>query len=176
MQDFKPFPWQQVVVNEINENEDKIGSESMQSLPIYERNKRSRIHVSFPRGSGHTALASYLSYCYPSTVIFFDLNHYRELEFYYKDITGQTFPPDSNDKTSKIKFISVYEIYHDMTTSNRGSVSLSGLDKDKSKFSCTSSGDKRVVIIDHVTTLLEIHPEIVDWVFQVADGPIVMLG
>lgn len=172
MSTFVLRPWQQVVVDHVEEHENYVDTEQMQTLSEYERAKASRIQAAFPRGSGHTTLAAYLAAKYPSALIYTDTEHYKELS-----VTAACL---SKDLSLKLNFdncnaMSAFHVYHDLMVTSKSSWETRGLGRLKLKFG-QKVDEPRVSIVDNATLISETHPEIVDWVFQVSTGPVVLLG
>jgi pantothenate kinase len=177
--EFTPLPWQQVIVDQVNQHEDLAGSERFQSMSDYERSRATRIQIALPVGSGHSTLSAYLAHCFESVVVYFDIDHYRELSMFYQDISNSELPwqPQAEGLGQTINFVSVFQIYHDIMSATRVTgVTADNLNRTKSKFAPTSTGRNRVVIIDRANKVAETHPEIIDWIFQISNGPVVMLG
>ena len=97
------YPWQEYVIDQIESYEDDIGSESMQTLDDYTQNRNSMIQVSLRRGAGHTFLTAHLAKRFAATIVYLDLDHFREMELCIDSSGGDKFHEDS-------KFVSIYEM------------------------------------------------------------------
>lgn len=159
-------PWQQIVIDQIDNYPLLADTESMQSMSDYERSRLSMIQVSLRLGSGHTFLTAHIAKTYPSTVIFFDWEHSREIE-----ILGDIRDSDAQFHPGTI-LVSAFEIRHDIMLSNKAEWSNVHLDKLKLKFQ-----NKQVVVIDRATEALQRFPEVIDFAYQVTqNSAIILLG
>ena len=166
MSKFQLNDWQKIIVNNINSYEDFVGEQDMVAINSYEQNRMSKIQVCLRRASGHTALTGYIAKTYPSLVIYWDLNHYKEIEH----VTD--FEDDVDNWDNGTEFLSIYELRHDIILSNKSDVIKEGLEKVKLKFK-----DKKVIVLDRASQVLGRWPEIVEFIYSVSEGSaIVLLG
>jgi hypothetical protein len=154
--------WQQSIISLINKHEDFVNTEEMLNMSDFDRNRESRIHVSLPRGQGHTFLAAYMACLYPTLFIYKDMPHWKEI-----CKNGKIKEDNLNPKTS---LISAYEISHDIFASYDKSNHLQEL---KKKFD-----DKKVILIDNATEITESFPRVIEWIMTITnpDSAIVLLG
>lgn len=168
MSNFKLRNWQKAVVEFVDAHDEMYNSESMTSVSQYARNRDCSIRVCFPRQSGHTTLAAYLATVNSAVLVYSDLNHYKTLRHFARDVEG-----DSGLFDETVDCLSVFHIYHDILVQSRSNVQSEALNNLKMKFSLR---DNRMVVIDEATNIFEAHPEILDWIYNIANGPIVILG
>lgn len=169
---FSLSDWQKSVIKVIDNFDDFSGSQQMQELNQYDRSKACSIRVCFPRRSGHTTLAVYLATHYDASVIYVDTEHYREIDC--------QLPFDKNEyvdlkkpsrSTSKADMVSVYHIWHDIVRSRTDYKSAEGLELLKNTLS-----NKKIIVIDKASHIVEKYPEVLDWLYNITNGIIVMLG
>jgi len=173
---FELYPWQKVVIDFAGQyHTDLLSSDFMDSLSDYERSKESSIKVSLPRGAGHTLLAAYLATHSPCVLIYESTNHYKELESYANSFTEHFVENQSNIGTlgfhKDTHVVSSFELYHDMLMAD--DVSIESL---KEKFGKHQIGRSKLTIVDQAEALRDRHPEVVDWLFHLSTGPVVLLG
>lgn len=170
MDNFKLHSWQQVVIDHIESFDDLSGSEELISLSDYDRNRVMSLMISMPDKSGHTTLASFIAFKFPSVIIYTDVNHYKEIE-----VAARAFTDGKVLFDPQTSWISIYEIFHDMITVNKSKYQSDALIRLKERFGIDNNFGK-VVAIDKGADIAVRHPEIVDWVYQVSAGPVVLLG
>jgi len=157
--------WQEVVISEINGYDDFIGAEALQALGDYEQNCNSMIQVSLRKGAGHTFLTGHIAKKYPSCVIYCNLEHYHDIELLAGIHEGDEWHEDT-------KFLSVYELRHDLLLSSKAEWIGGRLEELKQKII-----DKKVIVIDKATFVKERCREVVDYICQVSqNAAIVLLG
>ena len=163
--------WQEAVLDWFSEYDAYSGSETMQSLQQYEVNSLSSLNIKMPKGYGHTFLTSYLSTMLPSlcdttpvVVVYFDMDHLKEIEKYKQDIASSLNVVLETDR--KPMYISVYEFYYAINE-NVHSQNQSNVMNLKSKI------NGNVIVIDRASGL----PNIVrDIILSVATNAVVFLG
>jgi len=169
---FELSTWQKSVVQFIDNYDEMSGSQQMQELNPYDRAKSCSIRVCFPRYSGHTTLAVYLAANYDASIIYLDTDHYREID--------SQMPLDKNNyqelkrpfnESKKADMTSVYRIWHDIIRSRTDYKSAEGLELLKNTLS-----NKKIIVIDQASYIVERYPEILDWLYNITNGIIVMLG
>lgn len=147
------YPWQQTVVDKINEHDSLRESEQYQGMPDYTINKALGVSIALPKGSGHTLLSNYIAAKIPSIVVYGNMNHYKEICKY-------PLHPDSET-------ISCYEIFYALYKPDVMSPSKEFLEL-RQRFN-----NKKVIVIDNAQST---HNEIKEFLFGVAHGPLVCLG
>tara|TARA_Y100000310_G_scaffold285124_1_gene308351 strand:+ start:1197 stop:1736 length:540 start_codon:yes stop_codon:yes gene_type:complete len=159
-------PWQQLVVEEVGKHEEFVDSESAQLSSDYALNKASMIQVSLRAGSGHTFLAAHFAKHFNCTIVYFDVEHYKEMEA-LADVRGT-----EDNFHENTYFVSIYELRHDIILSSKSDWIGEKLNDSRKKFK-----EKSVVVVDRATEVREKFPEIIDFICQVAQGAaIVLLG
>jgi hypothetical protein len=159
--EIKLKPWQQIVIDEIDKHEEFINSDAFLSLSDYNKNRLSRVHISLPKGSGHTFIAAYIACKYPTAFIYKDMEHWKEICKHSK--------VDENQLNKNSCVISAYEISHDIFCQTPGNYSsLNDISK--------KVADKQVVVIDNATEIIDMFPRVIEWLFTVSTGVIVLLG
>ena len=93
--------WQEDVINEVEQHEEKRNSEQYQGVAEYVTNKSLSVTVAMPKGAGHTFLANYIAGRYPTLLIYGRSDH-------YKTVTSR-FVLHVNTQ-----IISFFEIYYSM--------------------------------------------------------------
>ncbi len=170
MSEFHLYAWQESVLEAVERHEEISGRESMQLLDNYQRNKEISISVKFPKGSGHTTFASYLAFTFPSVLVYSDQDHLKELELSLRDFNCSD---DQRPKfQSHVNCISFFQIHHHLITNNprRGNV------QDMYNLSNKFQDQTRIVVVDMALRIQECHPEIIDWLFQISTGSVILLG
>jgi|TARA_Y100000310_G_scaffold344170_1_gene455513 hypothetical protein len=161
-------PWQQIVIDEIESYEDFVNAESIQSISDFEINRLALIQISLRKGEGHTFMTAYLAKKYAATVIYYNIDHYKDMEIVGeigRHGSGEAFHPSS-------EFVSVFEMRHDILLSTKNEWIAGKLNALKSKFS-----NKRLVVIDRGVSVTQQCPEIIDFICQTTQAtPIVLLG
>lgn len=154
--------WQKSIIDLIEKHEDFVNTEEMLNLSDFDRNRASRIHVSLPKGEGHTFLAAYIACVYPTMFIYKDMVHWKEV-----CKNGKITEDNLNPRTS---LVSAYEISHDIFASYDKSNHLNELKK--------RLVDKKVVLIDNATEIFENFPRVIEWIMTVTnpESSIVLLG
>ena len=167
--EYKLRPWQQVVVDQINKHEELADSERMQILSEVERNKLTSIQVSFPVNSGHSSLASWIATNMQHVaLIYFDTSDYVFAE---REAEDYGWLPDGKKLDDSVVCVSVFQIYHDLSTAGRSVASAIAIDKTKDKINGCN-----IVVVDGATRLFEMHPEVIEWLYLVCNGVLVFLG
>jgi len=160
-------PWQQLIVEEQNKYLDYIDSEAAQGLNDYTLNRASMIQVSLRSGAGHTFLAAYFAKEFNTTIVYFDVEHYKEMEV-LADVrrTGDSFNENTN-------FVSIFELRHDIILASKSDWISDKLNNLKKKFTIT----RDVIVIDRATEVREKFPEVIDFICQVTkSAAIILLG
>ncbi len=151
--------WQKVVVDYVASWDDMAGEQSMQSVGDFERNSRLSIIIKMYKNAGHTFLTSYLANLYPSTIIYHDMAHWRQI-----DDIGAGFDFEMLPVTQAV---SVFEIYHGITEMQSNMPSI-GLQKLKQKVRSSN-----IVVVDKASELSKTAKE---WLMNVSPGPLIFLG
>lgn len=159
--------WQNIVKECIDNHVEYINEQGMQQISLYERNKRTTIRVKLPNSPGHTTLAAFLAVMYDSVLIYSDIDHFKDLEA--TAVYSGLFDETDKGLNNVSKCISVYHLSHDLYSHK-----TEDLEKLKMKFD--SHSDFKVTIVDDATSLLEKQPNLVDWLYNVSPGPIVLLN
>lgn len=166
IKEFKLYPWQQAVKQAVDDCFVKMDTEVHQMMDSNERNRKSKIQVSFPESSGHSTLSAYLACSYlPSVLIYKDTDNY----IYLADIAEDFL--DSVRLSNVTTCISAYQLHHDLLTSMRVPGSAIALENVNGLVSSA-----KLVVIDNANWLMEIHPEVVDWFYNNVTGSFVLLG
>ncbi|NJL70117.1 MAG: hypothetical protein HC888_00280 [Candidatus Competibacteraceae bacterium] len=171
--------WQQVLVDFVEKHEDLVGQEEFQIMGEYGRNKETSIRISLPTGSGHTSAAAYLACNYPSLLIFTDIEHYKSLASAAKKFRDKNCSKAVNefDFHPETVCLSFYHVYHDMLAISKSASQSHALNKLRNRvFSQPKDTAARCVVVDNATNVTELHPEILDWIYNIAEGPVVLLG
>tara|TARA_Y100000310_G_scaffold336092_1_gene419755 strand:- start:9469 stop:10005 length:537 start_codon:yes stop_codon:yes gene_type:complete len=159
--------WQQIVYDCIDDYTTYTDSQGIQSLNDFDINKYAAIQINLRSGAGHTWMAAFLATRNPTAVVYFDIDHYKEME-----ILAEARESEENKFHDDSSFISMFELRHDILLTSKSDWAGDALVKLKCKFK-----DKKVIVIDRATELRERAPETVNFIFQIADNtPIVMLG
>jgi hypothetical protein len=169
MSEIKLKKWQESVVDWLQEYDDYINTEEMQSLQQYDLNCNSSLSIKMPKGYGHTFLTAYLSDVVPhflkhdSAVVYFDTDHLKEIEKYKKDVEENLDLLETKNNTI---YISVYELYYAINE-NMHSQNVSKIANLKSKI------NGNIIIVDRSSSL----PMVVkDFILTVASNAVVFLG
>jgi len=169
---FGLLDWQRSVIKVIDDYDELSGSEQMQELNHYDRAKSCAIRVCFPRRSGHTTLAVYLAKHYNASIIYTDTEHYREIDSQLIDNKYiELEKPFKDANKYKSDMVSVYHIWHDIIRSRTDYKSAEGLNSLKNILS-----NKKVIVIDMASLITERYTEVLDWLYNITNGIIVMLG
>jgi hypothetical protein len=150
--------WQQAVVETIDNHARLIDGEEYQSMSDYDINMATHTRIKMPGKAGHTTLAAYLGARYSARIVYTSYDHLLEIQGKIENA-----PFEANDSA----FISVYEIFYAIVTRNDGKKTLTDVDKLKKKF------DAQVVVIDRAS---EVPASIIDFVFTVTTGQVILLG
>jgi len=153
-------PWQKLVIDYIEKHEDFVNSGELLSLSNYEKNLNSRVQMGLPKGEGQTFLAAYLACIYPSALIYKDMAHWKDIKNSYK--------MNDNDIHKDTLLISAFEIDHCILSSMGKN---SRLNEIKEKVA-----NKKVVVIDNATEIMETFPRLIEWLFTVSNGIVILLG
>ena len=138
----------------VDEHDETREEESYQGVPDWSINRDLSITAIFPRRAGHTYLASYLASTRPTTLVYRDVPHLKELT--------DKFPLHPESET-----ISMYEIFFALYKPDIQTPSQEMIEMNK-RFQCP-----RLVVVDNY---LRIPHQIRDYIFGLAQGPIVLLG
>lgn len=158
-------PWQQVILDLIQRHDDLVGREDLQSLSDYDKNRFSRIQMGLPMGSGHTTFACWLAINYPSILLHTSTKNLLEtLEI------GATNIDDLLKSGSEP--VSIFEFTHYVFSAGGRNVS------DAAAFSRlkTKLHEKRLIVVDNATDLMLQFKPAFDTIFNIARGPIILLG
>ena len=145
--------WQSDVVNMIQEHESIRGEERYQGVTDWSINKDLAIQVAMPKGSGHTFLANYIASNIPSIIVYKDMANYREF----------SEMPFHNDSETA----SMYEIYFAIHNHNTQGPAQDLLEMNK------KMATQKVIVVDNA---LRLPISVKDYIFSIAQGPIVLLG
>lgn len=173
MSEIKLRKWQEAVLDWLGEYESYTGSETMQSLQQYDVNSLASISIKMPTRYGHTFFTSYLADIIPEdnstdntvVVVYFDMDHLKEIENYKKDIESSKKLKNSINNKNPI-YISVYEFYYAINE-NSHSQNSSNLMKLKTKI------NGNVIVVDRASSLPN---PVRDFILTVATNAIVFLG
>lgn len=164
----KLYPWQKNIIEFIENHEKYISEEDKQSLSTYDLNRLSRIQVSLPSGSGHSTLASYLLFKYNCAILYTSMNSLL-------DVLGQVEATFDDFYESDSVALNLFEFNHYAFTNKdinvRNTHKLESFSNLKKKIS-----EKKVVIIDDATSVMEVFKPALDVVFNTSTGAIVLLG
>jgi len=167
-QNFKLSSWQDAVLQAVRNYDEISGSEVMQQLSEYDRNRECAVRAKWPKGAGHTTLAAYLSVHFDAALIYFDARHLWELNGCIGDALEQGGLSSNGCHT---EIISVYHLYHDISKSNNDHSAYLGQERSHQIIA-----SKSLVVVDRATEVLESNPLVSEWLFGVAQGQIVLLG
>jgi hypothetical protein len=166
--------WQNDVIKEIDSYEVYVGTEAMQTVDDYTQNRNSMIQVSMRKGAGHTFLTAWLAKMYEAAVVYIDHDHLRELDLYNRVewTTVQGVSAEVGGFHEGSKFVSVFELRHDILLASKSEHIAGCLERLKEKFQ-----NKGVIVIDRASVIMERYREVVDFICQFSQNtPIVLLG
>jgi len=159
-------PWQQLVVDEVKKHDEFLDSEAAQGLNDFTLNKSGMIQVSMRAGAGHTCLAAHFAKNFNATIVYFDVEHYKEME-------GLADARGTDEGFGDSMFVSIFELRHDILLSSKSAWISDKLDHLRKKFAET----RDAIVIDRATEVREKFPEVIDFICQVTRGvSIVLLG
>jgi len=159
MKTFEPREWQKVVITGIDQYEDYACTEDMISISEYEKNKASAIAVSYPRGFGHTSLATYIGSKYPSLILVFGFEHYEDSLKKRMEEFGLRLHEDSH-------IMSVYEVIYALLSVAPDGI-MPDIEKIKDKFR------DRVIVVDEAVKLPN---RVKDFIYAISTKAIILLG
>ena len=162
------YPWQKLILDEVERYEEFVESLSIQTLNDFEQNRASLIQANLRKGAGHTFLTSYLAKACASAVLYFDVDHYKEMEI-LGDTRGKEAESSFHEDTV---FVSIFELRHDIMLSNKADWVNENLNRLRDKFK-----NKKIIVIDRATEVREKFPELVDFICNIAqNSAFVLLG
>jgi len=157
--DWELYGWQKVVEDYLDSWEDLAGEQSIVTTNDFERNQKLSLHIKMPINSGHTFLTAYLSSQRPVAIVFRDIVHWKEIE-----TSGAYF---DFEVPNNCQAVSVFEIYHGIGE-NMGRSPSRVLQDLKNKIQGTSA-----IIVDRADGVDSVA---IEWLMNVATGPLVFLG
>ena len=160
---FELRPWQQVVLDFIEEHDELVNSEDLLSLSDYSRNDLTKIRIQLPRGAGQTTLAAYIADHYESAVLYRDMKHCEDIKRKY--FLWRQYDGDTARKDFGAEFLSVYELNYVATYPN---VPMSNREELRNAIK-----GKKVVVVDNASFIL---PGVEDFLLSNATGVVIFLG
>jgi hypothetical protein len=151
---FTPQPWQQVIINSVDAHGALVDREEFQAMSDFEINQQTKISVSMPTKSGHTALAAYLSSAFPTAMLSFGIEHWADI---CKEMSKFNLFPNVDTVA-----LSIYQIFYAITQSPNDVQASLMLESLKNKIA-----SKRVIVIDDS---IKVPPVVLDFVYNVVDG------
>ena len=147
--------WQKAVIECIDGHERRMDSEEYMSMEDFQRNDMAKIRVQFPLHSGHTTLSAYIFDHYDTTLLYYNMQHYNDIQKRREMWT---------ERNENSEFVSIFEVNYGNT--NRDTRML---DRDALK---RSIKDKKVIVVDRASAML---PGVEEFLLCNASGAIVLL-
>jgi hypothetical protein len=159
-------PWQKLVFDMIGKHDDLTNGESMMSLSTYDVNKATQISVTLPYQSGHSTLVCYTALKYPSMIIYKNLNDLDNI----LDTCDATV---DDLKKAGSETMSWYELLYyvnmgPQSDSQERDVEFQNIKK--------RIENKKVVLVDHGSKVQRNFSQLIDFLFVISKGAVVLLG